>query len=180
MDENEQNSVEEETIELDEEVVEDEGAKDRLKKTRREPEACRKEKEEYLAGWQRAKADMINARKDEEKAREVVVKFAEERLLEALFPLADSLEQAIKAGGGKGFENIYKQLRSIFASHGVTQVESLGRKFDPARHEALMLEEVDEEEKDDEIVEELSPGYEMHGRVLRPARVKVGHYQKKV
>lgn len=178
MSENEYHAGEDESIQLEEEIVEEDGMRDKLKKIRKELEACRKEKEEYLAGWQRAKADFINARKDEEKARGEFVKFAEENILKELFLLADSLGEAMKAGEGKGFEHIYRQLQSILSSHGVEAVESKGRKFDPLEHEALEREEVESAAEDGMVLEELSRGYRMHGKVLRPARVKVGHYGK--
>lgn len=189
MDENEgEDQKPDEFIQREEEAVEEEGIKDKLKKIRKELEACRKEKEEYLAGWQRAKADLINARKDEERARGEFVKFAEESLLKELFPLADSLVEAIKTEGlaasceasgvGGGFENIYRQLQSILSAYGVEAIESKGKKFDPTEHEALIREESDNAAEDDTVLEEFSRGYRLHGKVLRPARVKVGHYKK--
>ena len=166
------------SIELEEEAVEEEGLKDKLKKIRKEFEACRKEKEEYLAGWQRAKADLINARKDEEKARGEFVKFAEENLLKELFLIADSLQEAMKTEGGRGIEYIHRQLQTILGRHGIEAIESEGKKFNPAEHEALVREEVEDKAKDDTILEEFSRGYRMQGKVLRPARVKVGHCRK--
>jgi len=68
---------------IENEVVEEEGLGDKLKKLREELKLCHKEKSEYLAGWQRAKADFINARKDEEKARAEFAKFAAEKVLGA-------------------------------------------------------------------------------------------------
>ena len=69
-----------EEIEFVEEGSGDE-ARDKIKKLKEELGECRKKAEEYLAGWQRAKADFINSRKDEEKEREAVVKFANKKLL---------------------------------------------------------------------------------------------------
>ncbi|MEK7085348.1 MAG: nucleotide exchange factor GrpE [Patescibacteria group bacterium] len=180
MSENEYNQDTDESIRLEEEpeVVEEEGLTDKLKKIRKELEACRKEKEEYLAGWQRAKADLINARKDGEKAKAEFVKFAEEDLLKELFSLADSLGEATKTEGSEGFENIYRQLQSIFKAHGVEAVESKGKKFNPAEHEAIGREEVQDGGQDEMVLEEFSRGYRVQSKVLRPARVKVGHYRK--
>ena len=75
---------EKEDIEIEEEFIEEEGLKDKLKKMREDLKVCRKEKEEYLAGWQRAKADFINARKEEEKSREAFLKFSQSEVLLSL------------------------------------------------------------------------------------------------
>src|SRR3989344_9348112 len=105
-----------EEIELEEEVIEEEGLKDKLKKMREDLKACRKEKDDYLAGWQRAKADFINARKDEEKNRETFVKFAQATVLLEFLKIVDSLEMAMKhlpprqtGGGDGGIKQIYSQ-----------------------------------------------------------------------
>ena len=116
-----------------EEIIEEEGEGDfreKIKKIREELKVCRKEKEEYLAGWQRAKADFINARKDEEKLRENFLKFAEENLLREFLTIADSPELAIKLRPSEGVEQIYSQLRGLLKKYGVSPIESLGKKFD--------------------------------------------------
>lgn len=172
---NEDNKDEE--IELEEEVIEEEGLKDKLKKMRDDLKACRKEKDEYLAGWQRAKADFINARKEEEKSREAFVKFAQASVLLEFLEIVDSLEMAMKHGGGDGVNKIYLQAKEILKQHGVTQIESEGRKFNPAEHEAIDKVEVDDEKKDNIVIEDLQKGWLLYDKVLRPAKVKVGIYK---
>ncbi|OGF68588.1 nucleotide exchange factor GrpE [Candidatus Giovannonibacteria bacterium RIFCSPLOWO2_02_FULL_45_14] len=162
-----------EEIELEEEVIEEEGLKDKLKKMREDLKACRKEKDEHLAGWQRAKADFINARKEEEKSRETFVKFAQASVLLEFLKITDSLEMAMKHGDG-GIKQIYSQAKDILKQHGVTQIEAEGKKFDPAMHEAIEKEEVDDEKKDNVVVEDLQRGWLLFEKVLRPAKVKVG------
>src|SRR3989344_1173773 len=155
---------------IENEVIEEEGLVDKLKKLRENLKACEKEKGEYLAGWQRAKADFINARKDEEKARAEFVKFAAEKVLREMLAVADSLEIA-------GDKHIYAQLREILKRDGVEPIEARGAKFDPLYHEALEQVEVSEKEKDGAVLEELQKGYTIYNRVLRPSKVKVGHYE---
>ena len=155
---------------IDEEVLEEDGLNDKLKKLRGELKDCQKEKAEYLAGWQRAKADFINARKDEEKARAEFAKFAAERVLREMLAVADSLEIA-------GDKHICAQLRDILKREGVEPIEASGIKFDPMRHEALEQVELNDKEKDGVIIEELQKGYKIHDRVLRPSKVKVGVYK---
>ncbi len=172
-------------LETDEEALEDEGLKEKLKKLREELKQCQKEKTEYLAGWQRAKADFINARKDEEKARAEFLKYAEEGILYEILAVADSLELALKlkparpAGGpSEGMEQIYSQLREFLKSRGVLPIESAGKKFDPVEHEALETKEVTDGAQDGAVIEELQKGWRLYDRVLRPAKVKVGVLKK--
>ena len=170
-----------EELENEPEIVEEEELGEKVKKLRGELKGCRLEKAEYLAGWQRAKADFINARKDEERAREEFLKYAEEKTLYDILAVADSLELALKlkparpAGGpSEGMEQIYSQLREFLKSHGVMPIESAGETFDPIEHEALEKEEVTEEARDNIVLEELQKGWRLYDRVLRPAKVKVG------
>lgn len=158
---------------VDEEIVEESGMREKLKKLRDELSICQKEKAEYLAGWQRAKADFINARKDEEKARWEFAKFAGEKVLKEMLAVADSLEMA-----GKEMGPMYAQLREILKKDGVEAIEAKNARFDPLYHEALEQVEVSEKEKDGAVLEELQKGYKIYDRVLRPAKVKVGVYKK--
>jgi len=155
-----------------------ESAKDKLKKLKDELKAVKSERDDYLAGWQRAKADFINARKDEEKARAEFVKFATEQVLREMLAVADSLLARRSLGEG-GEEPIYQQLLDILKKEGVEPIEALGEKFNPLEHEALEQVEVSEKEKEGVIIEELQKGYMIHNRVLRPSKVKVGIYKIK-
>ncbi len=157
-----------------EDTAEEEGLGEKLKKVRKELKVCQKERDDYLAGWQRAKADFINARKDEEKMRDESFKIMKEHILKEFLEVGDSLEMAIRAAPTEGLERIYGQFLDLLKQHGVTPYESSGKKFDPMMHEAIEREETDDESKDEMILEELAKGYKFNGRVLRPARVKVG------
>lgn len=159
-------------MEENDEIVEETGLTEKLKKLREELKTCQKEKADYLAGWQRAKADFINARKDEEKARAEFAKFAAEKVLREMLAVADSLELA---GGANGA--IYAQLREILKREGVEPIEAEGAQFDPLHHDALEQIEVSEKEKDGMVLEEMQKGYAIFDRVLRPAKVKVGIYK---
>lgn len=160
---------------VDEDYVEEAGLGEKLKKMREMLKICEKEKGEYLAGWQRAKADFINARRDEEKTRMEFTKFASEKLLREMLMVADSLEKISSADGIA----IYKQLIDILKKEGVMQIDTKGKKFDPFYHEALERVDADEKEKDGIVLEELQKGYTIHNRVLRPSKVKVGVYKEK-
>ena len=166
------NDQNEEDIEIIEEDV-----LAQLKKTKEKLKEANREKADYLAGWQRAKADFINARKDEERMREHMVKFAGEALIKELLPLADSFEMALRHEQSESMALLLRQLLEILKHNGVVPYESIGKPFNPQEHEALGEIAVDEEEKNNIILEELQKGYMMHERVLRPAKVKIGIYQ---
>jgi len=164
------------------EIVEsDEGDfKDRLKKVKEELRICRKEKEEYLAGWQRAKADFINYKKDEEKQREEFAKFAAKTVLYDCLGVLDSIDMALKHGGERGIKEIKNQFLEILRKNGITEINAeKGVKFNPEEHESIMEMEVETEDLDGVIIEELQKGYKLLNRVLRPSKVKVGIYKIK-
>lgn len=168
------NENEELVIEGDDEIIEEEGLKDKIKKLRKELEVCRKERDDYLAGWQRAKADFINARRDEEKSKEEIFKIMQEHILKEFLEVGDSMELAMKLKPSDGMGQIYAQYIDILKQHGVTAFESRGEKFNPMIHEAIEREDVEDEAKDQTVLEELAKGYKFNERVLRPAKVKVG------
>src|SRR3989338_2189572 len=169
-DENDEINEKDTEFETDEDIVEETGLNDKLKKLREELKVCQKEKAEYLASWQRAKADFINARRDEDKLRGEFAKYSAEKVLREMLVIADSLEKLGNADGTA----IYKQLTEILKREGVVQIEAKGIIFNPMYHEALGEIETKGKEEDNVILEELQKGYMLHDRVLRPSKVKVG------
>jgi len=127
----------------------------------------------------RRQADFENYRKRIEKERAEDSKRATARLLEALIPIVDGFEHALAAhrepaydNYRKGFELIYKQLLDNLSKLGVERIEPLGQRFDPHLHQAMDRTETSEAE-DGTILQVYQPGYVFHGRVLRPAMVRV-------
>lgn len=168
----------------DEIKIEDEGEENleqKLKKVKEELKKCQKEKEEYLAGWQRAKADFINAKKDEEKNREEFARFANRMIISDALLVLDSFDLALKDcetrnnGDEKSIEGFYlikSQLDDILKKYGLVAISAVGEKFNPEFHEAIA--EIDSEEHGEEmVVGEFQKGYTLHGKVLRPAKVKI-------
>ena len=128
---------------------------------------------------QRRQADFENYRKRIEKERAEDTKRATARLIEALIPAIDGFEHALAAhreaeyeNYRKGFELIYKQLLDNLARLGAERIEPLGKPFDPHLHQAMDRMETTDQE-DGTIVQVYQPGYVFHGRVLRPAMVRV-------
>lgn len=172
---------------LDDSVVAEESARETIKKLREKLKETQKERDDYLAGWQRAKADLINARKRDEVDRNEFTKFANERLIDGLIPVLESFEMAM---GNKdtwekadknwrtGVEYIYSQLKKALAESGLEEIDPIGQKFDPARDEAAFYETVDSEKKNQIILQVIQKGYSLNGRPMRPPKVKVGEWKK--
>lgn len=141
---------------------------------------CEKEKQEFIDLAKSLKADFANLKKEQEKNMDEFRKFAQKDLLIKLLAILDSFELAFKqipgdiAGNGwlAGIKNIKGQLDSLLKNAGVEEISSVGDKFNPYLHEAVVHEELPEKE-DDEIIEELQKGYKLRDKVIRPARVKV-------
>jgi len=134
-----------------------------------------KERDEYLNGWKRAKADSINQQKDEMKRMEEIMKFANADIIKDLLLVLDSFELSMLATkdseARKGIEIIYSQLEKILNKQGLEKIKSLGEKFDPALHEAMLQEESNKESGT--ILEEMVKGWKLNGKVIRPTKVKI-------
>jgi molecular chaperone GrpE len=127
----------------------------------------------------RRQADFENYRKRIEKERFEDSKRAAARVIEGLIPVLDGFEHALAAhreaeydNYRKGFELIYKQLLDNLAKLGVERIDPFGKSFDPHLHQAVDRAET-AEHKDGTILQVFQPGYVFHGRVLRPAMVRV-------
>ena len=127
----------------------------------------------------RRQADFENYKKRIEKERTEDSKRTTARLIEAIIPAIDGFEQALAAhreaeyeNYRRGFELIYKQLLENIAKLGVERVDPTGKVFDPHLHQAMDRTETTEYE-DGTVLQLFQPGYMFHGRVLRPAMVRV-------
>ena len=127
----------------------------------------------------RRQADFDNYRKRIEKERADDAKRHTARVVEGLIPVIDGFEHALAAhreaeyeNYRKGFELIYKQLVDNVTRLGVERIDPLGKPFDPHLHQAMDRTETVQHE-DGTILQVFQPGYVFHGRVLRPAMVRV-------
>jgi molecular chaperone GrpE len=116
------------------------------------------------------------------------VKLIKAEVIEDFLPLADSFEmamsdqeawEAVPENWRKGVEYIYNQLESILAAHGVIVIDPLGLIFDPQDHESVGIIETDQAGEDNFILEVKKKGYKLGQRLIRPAQVKIGEYNKK-
>jgi molecular chaperone GrpE len=127
----------------------------------------------------RRQADFENYRKRIEKERAEDAKRHTARVIEALIPVIDGFEHALAAhreaeyeNYRKGFELIYKQLLDNLTRLGAERIDPAGKSFDPHLHQAMDRTETTQH-ADGEILQVFQPGYVFHGRVLRPAIVRV-------
>lgn len=125
----------------------------------------------------RTAADYDNAKKRLAKEREEFVRFSQERLLKDLLPVLDNFERAlahsesVDKNVALGVQMIWKQLLDVLSAQGLKRQASLGLPFDPHLHDAI--EEVEGEGPEGIVVNEILPGYVLHDRVLRPAKVQI-------
>ena len=140
-------------------------------------EKTEKEKEEYLNGWKRAKADFINYQKGEAKRFEELIKFSNQELIKDLIPVLDGFDLGIAAlekNGPveKGIYIIRTQIEDVLRQRGLERMAvSVGQPFDSSMQEAVAV--VEAKQPSGTIVEEVERGYMLNGKVIRPARVKV-------
>ena len=149
-----------------------------LEKLQKQVEEIKKEKDEFLAGWQRAKADLANYKKEEKERMQGLMEYVKHEFLFSFLSVVDNLERAegqLKEEEKsskviQGFLQIGKQLREFFKSHGVKEIEAMGKEFSPSLHEAIATVQG---EKSGKVVEVLEKGYMIQNKLLRPAKVKV-------
>ena len=161
-------------------------------------DGLKRERDEYLALAQRAKADFENFRKRAARDAAEAERRGKASLARALLPSIDNLERALLSAGiesgdgdtapaeaiseevsakealARGLALIHGELQSTLARAGVEAYDPTGEPFDPAAHEAISTRPADDGVAAGMVVETLERGYRLEGQVLRPARVIVG------
>jgi molecular chaperone GrpE len=136
--------------------------------------------DEYLDGWQRARAEFANYKKRVEREQEEARGRAAAALLAKLLPIEDDLRRAVRERPepdglptwADGIELIERKLSAALEAEGVEVIPAEGAVFDPALHEAVTYEPSDDHQEG-QIIEVIQQGYRLGERVLRPARVRV-------
>jgi molecular chaperone GrpE len=155
-------------------------AQAKLKKLRAELKEAQAKAAENLAGWQREKADSINARKDALRDAQRAAEREKESFIYDLLPVLDSFDMAAASGAfaamsdewKTGIQHIQNQLLGVLENHGVKRFGKLGELFDPRLHEAAE-ETTDLPGDPHTIVRILRHGYAAGDRIIRPAQVIV-------
>lgn len=145
----------------------------------------KKERQEYLEGWQRAQADLANFKKDAEKEKRRYREHATEDIVSELIPVLDSFDMAFRnkeaweqapENWRKGVEYIYTQLLGVLERNGVSQRSPLGEPFNPTLHDSVGTKPVDDTSKQGAVIEVVQKGYALHGTLIRAPKVVVGEY----
>ena len=172
----------------------------KIQKVKDELKKIAAERREYLEGWQRAKADYINFKKDEGKRFEDMARFLTSSIVEEFLPVLDSFDLALQHGVPKevdpvrgrpaegsatstlgrsasngvekGIMLIRSQFEDVLRKRGVEEIRvKAGDLFDPAKHESIG--EIDSEHPPGSIADVVQKGYMFRERVMRPARVRL-------
>ena len=149
--------------------------------------ACKKEKEEFLTGWQKERADFINYKKEEDNRKALFSEAMRERILTRFLSVLDSFAMAfankdawekVDPNWRRGIEHIHSQLDAVFEEYGVKPVGEVGETFDPNIHQSIDLVSSTQKELDHKIAEVVQKGYKLGERILRPARVNVYEHKE--
>ena len=168
-------------------VAEETHPKNKKKKEDRDIEELKKkleekakESKEHYDRLLRMAADFENYKKRAAKEKEDWTKFANEDLIKRILPFIDNLERAVNHAQKvndtgvliEGVQLTLQQLLQSLNKFGLSSFESVGKPFDPAIHEAMLVVETDKHEPN-QVVEEFQKGYLLNDRLLRPATVSV-------
>jgi molecular chaperone GrpE len=143
-------------------------------------ESLKHQAQESLDKALRAQAELDNVRKRSLRDVENAHKYALDKFANGLLPVIDSLELGIDAGDSEEEQNTLKEgmnltlkmFRDVMEKHGVKEIESEGEKFDPEKHEAVSMQEIEGSESG-AVIAVLQKGYALNGRLIRPAMVVV-------
>lgn len=135
-------------------------------------------KEQYL----RLAADFENFKRRKAQELSDRAKYSSEDAAREFLPILDNLRRAVDhlpedtvdANVVSGLHMVVQQFDSALQSLGIEKLETVGERFDPAWHEAIAAEE-SPDVTEETVIEELQPGYRLHDRLLRPARVRIAH-----
>lgn len=165
----------------EEEIIEEEeadGGPAALKKLRERLKKAVEEKQEYLEGWQRARADFANYKREEAGLHRDREERTKAQFVETLLPALDAVHMALRHATSKDLELVQKQLLDSLKAFGVEQFGTAGEPFDPKVHEALREAPTDAPEKDHTVLSVERPGYRISEHLVRPAQVSVNVYKK--
>jgi molecular chaperone GrpE len=185
-DENNKNNEDEEFVDLNEEGEEFSDAgkvKKKMKDLREKLDAKEKEAKEYLDGWQRSRAELVNKEKQLLSDRQDFIKAGNRRLMEALLPSLDNFQmakqnkevwEAVNEGWRTGIEYIFNNMKTALEDEGLSEIRpAIGEKFDVNSMESLEEISTEDEARDHTIESVIQSGYKHFDKLLRPAKVKV-------
>ena len=116
----------------------------------------------------RAQADLQNFKTRMQKEAQELRKFAAVPFILNLLPVYDDLARG--TGHDEGFKQVLEKLEKVFTDAGLKKMEPMGSSVDPAKHEVINTAPGEK----DIVTEVHQDGFELHGKVIRPAKVQVG------
>jgi molecular chaperone GrpE len=159
---------------------------DEVETLRKELEKERDRANDYLNRLKYLQADFENYKKRVTKEMNETVKYGNRQLISTLLTVVDELECAVEARKEstdkillKGVEMTLNKLYNILQKEGLVEIETVGKPFDPNKHEAALRVQIDDEKSDGMIVEEIRKGFMLKDMVLRPSLVTVAVNTKK-
>ncbi|HSX02967.1 MAG TPA: nucleotide exchange factor GrpE [Candidatus Saccharimonadia bacterium] len=151
-----------------------------MSKKTTQPDDLATQVEELTQDLQRVQAEFMNFKRRVEEEKTELLGFAKSRIVREFLTVRDNFDQelahrpaGIDAQWAASIDAIRKQFDAVLTGLGVRRFDSQGHAFDPRRHQAVTME--DGAGEHEVVLDELQPGYERDGVVLRPAVVKVGH-----
>jgi molecular chaperone GrpE len=150
-----------------------------IKKLRERLAKAEADRQEYLDGWQRSRADFANLKKDEQVRTGHTQERLKASLAEEMIPILDSFEMASQHSQSPELEMLHKQFLDAIKKMGIERFGKPGEHFDPRKHEALREVSVDTQENDHRVVSIERSGYSIGNYIIRPAQVSVGIHRNK-
>ncbi len=177
--EEEKTAQAEQVQEKDEVKKEEQERQENVEELKRELEELKKERDELYDRLLRTHAELDNFRKRIQRELERAKELANEAIIKEILIVLDNFERALESleksenteSFVEGVKLIYKQLKETLKKFGVEEIEAEGKEFDPNVHEAIM--QVEDEEKDNIVVQEVQKGYKLKGKLIRPSKVIV-------
>jgi|SRR3989338_7664560 len=175
-----------EPSDFDEISDENENFQEKLRKLKEKLKECSKEKQEYLNGWQKERADFANFKTEEGKKKSIFIKLANEGLIIQLLSVLDSFDMAfsnkeawekIDKNWRIGVESIYNQFLSVLEQNNVKQIDNNGI-FNPEFHQSIDVILTQDKKDDGRIAKIIKKGYKIENKIIRPTQVKVYKYKK--
>ena len=162
---------------------EDECEDDKLAKLNEDLEMKDEEIIELKSHIQRLQADFDNFRKQGEKQKQDLIRYANEGLIVKFIDIYEDMERALENSTNEeeireGLELIYSKMKNTLEKEGVEEIPAVGEKFDPFKHEALLTVDSPDHENN-EIVDELMKGYTLKDKVIKYSKVRVCKKAKK-
>jgi len=172
---------------VEDEIIEEVGQDNKLKKLRKELKEAKQKQEEYLLGWQKARAEYANYKTQEEKTSANKRARMKAEIVEDFLPVLDSFDMAmsnkdvwnsVDENWRKGIESIRSQLLSTLERHGLSEISEVNVDFDPSLHESVEHIQVKDKKDDHKVLEIVQKGYRIDDEIIRGAKVRVGEFKK--